>query len=737
MIEEMQSEKMNDTGAASNFVSRPPLLQRKCACGGSAGLSGTCDKCLHNRLTIQNYSLHRHTLESSLAGLAQPLSSLRPVLTSPLIQRAAADENSGSTESPTSESEETEPLGLIAEDDATEVAPHQMRKSDFLAQLSSEISSTAEPILATRGRTAANCPYIVNWIDYGYTRSGHYVETFVRRFATGTTAVASAAEYIPLVKERLRAALLVWAETGRITGVPSDLATDVIATNRRTEVERLGERVESPGETSPAETVLAKAVDGVSTSNPDPRTVQNQLSGGTALDNGTRQRMESALGYSFSRVRVHHDPNAASLATRLHARAFTVGHDIAFAAGEYNPGTLIGDALLAHELAHVVQQGAATSSELAPKSSGSSASGSLETDADRSAVGAVVKLWGRNNSRLADLKNNAFPRLRSGLRLSRCESCSCNTREEEVPEEEEEEDPRPSPTPDPTPTPVPPPSVCNLTPTTEDQAVLDQINLLAQADQLSFLTGRLDPTSTTFTTIQSSIEGRVNNKVGALNAIRPGNLPALTVESHYRGFRRNPRGTRGSPQAQIVFEKFFLTGGRRGGWDSFPAAYRAADGTPDRTRWLATPTLTRLQEILRYSAVPGASRHHWFTDVDFNSTTTSHWVAPGTLAPLGTWLSANACREGFVQAYTPGRSGGHAEEQWHYSYAPIAIGVRQLYSREVLTQPARLESEVLTPIINEFTRRASAAGETMPADFETGLRALNIAEYVNTIESSL
>jgi hypothetical protein len=69
--------------------------------------------------------------------------------------------------------------------------------------------------------------------------------------------------------------------------------------------------------------------------------------------------MSSAFGYDFSGVRVHTGTKAASVATELNARAFTVGRDIAFGAGEYQPGTPIGDALIAHELAHVVQQGGA------------------------------------------------------------------------------------------------------------------------------------------------------------------------------------------------------------------------------------------------------------------------------------------------------------------------------------------------------------------------------------------
>jgi len=751
MIEEVQSERTNDTEAASNVALRAPLLQRKCACGGSAGLSGPCDECSRKRLMVQNYSTERHTFESSLAGLAQPLFANTfgpPRLTTgaTVIQRQPADENSSSTgsasstENSTSEANQAGPTGLIAEDDATEVAPHQMRKSDFLAQLSAELASAAEPILATRGRTADNCPYLTNWIAYGYTRSGSYVETFVRRFANVNESVASAAQYIPLVRDRMREALLVWADTGQITGVPADVHDEVAGTNQMAAVERLGARIGSEeGAETPSATVQAKAVEGVNASNPDPHAVQSSLSGGAALEGKTRQRMESAIGYSFSRVRVHHDNNASSLANKLSARAFTVGHHIAFAAGEYKPGTLIGDALLAHELAHVVQQGATTSSDVASKSLSNAASTSLETDADRSAVGAVVKLWSHGKSAVAGLAQNSFPRLRSGLRLSRCSSCRSSSREDAGTGDAGRQDAGP-PDAQPDagrPDAGPPPSNCNLNPTADDQAVLDRINSSTFSSSLvQFLTGRLDPTSTAFTDIHSRIQGRVNAKVSDLNNIKPSNLPNIRVVSEYRGFRENPPGTSGRPQAQIVFDKFFMVGSAASGWDSFPSAFKTR-GRADRTRWLAAPTLTRLQGILRFSAVPGASRHHWMTDVDFNSTTSSDWEGSGTFAPLGAWLSPNACRQGFVQAYPPGRSGGHNVEQWHYSYAPISVGIKQLYTSQILDTPQHLQTAVLDPIVAEFTSRASAAGVTLPSDFQTGLQQLNIAEYVNTIDPRL
>lgn len=69
--------------------------------------------------------------------------------------------------------------------------------------------------------------------------------------------------------------------------------------------------------------------------------------------------MESRFGYSFDAVRVHTGPAADETATALESRAFTLGHEVVFAEGNYRPGTVAGHRLLAHELAHVVQQGKA------------------------------------------------------------------------------------------------------------------------------------------------------------------------------------------------------------------------------------------------------------------------------------------------------------------------------------------------------------------------------------------
>ena len=78
--------------------------------------------------------------------------------------------------------------------------------------------------------------------------------------------------------------------------------------------------------------------------------------GGSPLDAGTRSTMESAFGTSFEGVRVHTDERASKSAESVGANAYTVGSDVVFRSGQFNPATPTGQRTLAHELAHVVQQ---------------------------------------------------------------------------------------------------------------------------------------------------------------------------------------------------------------------------------------------------------------------------------------------------------------------------------------------------------------------------------------------
>jgi hypothetical protein len=79
-------------------------------------------------------------------------------------------------------------------------------------------------------------------------------------------------------------------------------------------------------------------------------------SGGRPLDVGVRAGFEATLGWSFANVRVHADDQAAQAASAVNARAYTSGNHLVFGRGQFDPGSASGDRLLAHELAHVVQQ---------------------------------------------------------------------------------------------------------------------------------------------------------------------------------------------------------------------------------------------------------------------------------------------------------------------------------------------------------------------------------------------
>ena len=87
---------------------------------------------------------------------------------------------------------------------------------------------------------------------------------------------------------------------------------------------------------------------------------------GRPLPAAVRSYFEPRLGVDLSRVRTHDDAQASASAEAVQARAYTVGGDIVFRAGEFAPETPTGRRLLAHELVHTVQQGAAPPAQHQP-----------------------------------------------------------------------------------------------------------------------------------------------------------------------------------------------------------------------------------------------------------------------------------------------------------------------------------------------------------------------------------
>ncbi|MEZ4643613.1 MAG: DUF4157 domain-containing protein [Chloroflexota bacterium] len=119
---------------------------------------------------------------------------------------------------------------------------------------------------------------------------------------------------------------------------------------------------EEPVQMQPQDIVQAQAgivaPDGGSVTPDIEANIQSARGGGQPLADTVRAPMENAFGTDFGSVRVHTGGQADTLNQSLSARAFTTGSDIFFRQGEYNPGSHTGQELLAHELTHVVQQGA-------------------------------------------------------------------------------------------------------------------------------------------------------------------------------------------------------------------------------------------------------------------------------------------------------------------------------------------------------------------------------------------
>jgi hypothetical protein len=297
---------------------------------------------------------------------------------------------------------------MLVDDEAEAVSRGQMRKAEFLAALREAVCATVDAGLSGTGRDSQGCPFIDNWFGFYEGRTASQIERSVRRYVPAARGVATARDYIPLVTARIGRSASRWARTGEITGVPEDMPGGAMA---------------GGGVLGAFGGMFFKARPG-GPRHEDPVSVRAALGSGRSMPGPVRKRMESAFSTRFDSVRFHTDTNAAHLSDRLNARAFTVGEHVAFGGGEFRPGTMAGDALIAHELAHVVQQGHHGATPAGPFHKGEPGGGqpasAFEDDADLSAAGAVATLWGGARGQLADIGRQAMPRMRSGLQLQRC-----------------------------------------------------------------------------------------------------------------------------------------------------------------------------------------------------------------------------------------------------------------------------------------------------------------------------
>lgn len=161
------------------------------------------------------------------------------------------------------------------------------------------------------------------------------------------------------------------------------------------------------------------------------------------------------------------------------------------------------------------------------------------------------------------------------------------------------------------------------------------------------------------------------------------------------------------------------------------------DGTPLDTAVMTAPQIVRA--ILHWSALPGASRHHWGTEIDVidraaltdgrkTQLVPAEYRPGGVFAGLDGWLTQHAEGFGFFRPYDRDR-GGVQPEPWHLSFAPVATDALQALSIDVLSQALRdvelAGAEAVWPQLEDIHARyvrAVAAPSVRALAFSPGSR---------------
>lgn len=298
---------------------------------------------------------------------------------------------------------------FIVEDSSTP-APNQLKRSDFMNRLKQEICLTVNASLAGTPYSSENCPYLQGAFARYMNSSPQQLEEVIQRYAPAAGAANSAEEVIQQMKLRAAAATQQFVQNGGdISGV-----MNMFGNVQQTLLSGLSNIGQGIGN------IFFEALPGGATPISSPIAVMQNLGKGSPIAPGTRSKMESAFGASFSDVQVHTDNNASKLSQEMNARAFTVGKHIAFKSGEHRPGTITGDSLMAHELAHVMQQSG--SNDISGDTQENASYNKLEKDADITAAGVVNSVWGKMGGTLQRMGENGKSIMRSGIKIQRCKS---------------------------------------------------------------------------------------------------------------------------------------------------------------------------------------------------------------------------------------------------------------------------------------------------------------------------
>lgn len=117
-------------------------------------------------------------------------------------------------------------------------------------------------------------------------------------------------------------------------------------------------------------------------------------------------------------------------------------------------------------------------------------------------------------------------------------------------------------------------------------------------------------------------------------------------------------------------------------WEAKWTGRTLVEGGINLAETVADP-VERAMRILRFSSMPGTSRHHWGTDIDLNHLENS-WFEHGEGARIYAWLQTHAPTFGFCQPYTSKgdhRPYGYEEEKWHWTFMPISQPLTELAAK--------------------------------------------------------
>ena len=363
----LHTERSHSSSSASVPV-HAAMLQRKCACGGSSGLTGSCTECekkkllgqpLQTKLRINEpgdqYEQEADRVAAQVMRMPEATvkSSERQSLAT-VQRRSAGDEFSNGQGMMLQRAEATGESSAAETTPQAGETPSQQEEESRCPSWRADPESISKRAAENYAQNDMNPPSkaTVKSIDCEPPRSNgnygcyvHFSDGLVIRVIVRATDVVVGTGPGPFTTltpppgtplcfydYHCPEGLLVLTKRECKSAKPAASSGPTL----------VGQRRAAPGGTGSMEAT--------------PMVHSVLAAPGQPLNASTREFFSSRFGHDFANVRVHADAGAAESARSVHALAYTVGNDVVFGTGQYAPGTRAGQQLLAHELAHVVQQ---------------------------------------------------------------------------------------------------------------------------------------------------------------------------------------------------------------------------------------------------------------------------------------------------------------------------------------------------------------------------------------------